>query len=355
MSAGEVESSAPTPTGSWRWRCGGSTIAARCPGSRSRSSTSYRRASCCGRPGRRAVGAAPSPCARAGASIGPATRSPGSSTSMPGSTSDEIETIWRASWLFCRRHVEARRAGRILRLRARRRFDDHRPRRRRRPPRAAQHLPPPRHARVSRRRRPRPPLGVPLPPVELRARRPRCSAAAARTSDVDRAAHGLHRAAVAEVGGLIFVWLGRRSRAVRRRRRGAAAPRWRRRGSTGREVAHRIDYEVRGQLEARVGEQPRVLALPRRPSRVRARQLRRRARPSAPPRATSPVAAAQHAVALATSARRRPTSTTSRASTASRSAGRWWSANRTPLVPGFVTESLDGRPVAPLMGDYAGL
>jgi glycine betaine catabolism A len=33
-------------------------------------------------------------------------------------------------------------------------------------------------------------------------------------------------------------------------------------------------------------------------------------------------------------------------------AGRWWSANRTPLAPGFVTESLDGEPVAPLMGSY---
>jgi len=30
----------------------------------------------------------------------------------------------------------------------------------------------------------------------------------------------------------------------------------------------------------------------------------------------------------------------------------WWSINRTPLVPGWVTESMDGRPVAPLMGDY---
>jgi Rieske 2Fe-2S family protein len=32
--------------------------------------------------------------------------------------------------------------------------------------------------------------------------------------------------------------------------------------------------------------------------------------------------------------------------------GRWWSATRTPLAPGFVTESLDGRQVAPLMGDF---
>jgi Rieske 2Fe-2S family protein len=31
----------------------------------------------------------------------------------------------------------------------------------------------------------------------------------------------------------------------------------------------------------------------------------------------------------------------------------WWSANRTPLVDGFVSETLDGKQVAPLMGDYA--
>ncbi len=31
---------------------------------------------------------------------------------------------------------------------------------------------------------------------------------------------------------------------------------------------------------------------------------------------------------------------------------RWWSINRTPLAEGFVTESLDGEPVAPVMGDY---
>ena len=30
----------------------------------------------------------------------------------------------------------------------------------------------------------------------------------------------------------------------------------------------------------------------------------------------------------------------------------WWRVNRTPLVPGFVTESLDGAPIAPPMGQY---
>ena len=30
----------------------------------------------------------------------------------------------------------------------------------------------------------------------------------------------------------------------------------------------------------------------------------------------------------------------------------WWSINRTPLVPGWVSESMDGKPVAPLMGEY---
>jgi len=29
-----------------------------------------------------------------------------------------------------------------------------------------------------------------------------------------------------------------------------------------------------------------------------------------------------------------------------------WSAHRTPLVEGFATESVDGTPLAPLMGDY---
>ncbi|HTT92755.1 MAG TPA: aromatic ring-hydroxylating dioxygenase subunit alpha [Acidimicrobiales bacterium] len=34
------------------------------------------------------------------------------------------------------------------------------------------------------------------------------------------------------------------------------------------------------------------------------------------------------------------------------SPGRAWSVHRTPLVEGFATESLDGQPVAPLMGEY---
>ncbi len=33
-------------------------------------------------------------------------------------------------------------------------------------------------------------------------------------------------------------------------------------------------------------------------------------------------------------------------------AGCWWAVNRTALTPGFVTESADGGPVAPLMGAY---
>ena len=30
----------------------------------------------------------------------------------------------------------------------------------------------------------------------------------------------------------------------------------------------------------------------------------------------------------------------------------WYSANRTPLVDGYVSETMDGQPIAPLMGDY---
>jgi len=32
----------------------------------------------------------------------------------------------------------------------------------------------------------------------------------------------------------------------------------------------------------------------------------------------------------------------------------WYSANRTPLVEGYLSETMDGKPVAPLMGDYKG-
>jgi Rieske 2Fe-2S family protein len=32
--------------------------------------------------------------------------------------------------------------------------------------------------------------------------------------------------------------------------------------------------------------------------------------------------------------------------------GIWYAANRTPLVEGYVSETMDGRQVAPLMGDY---
>jgi Rieske 2Fe-2S family protein len=32
----------------------------------------------------------------------------------------------------------------------------------------------------------------------------------------------------------------------------------------------------------------------------------------------------------------------------------WFSANRTPLVDGYVSETIDGRQAAPLMGDYPG-
>ena len=32
----------------------------------------------------------------------------------------------------------------------------------------------------------------------------------------------------------------------------------------------------------------------------------------------------------------------------------WFSANRTPLAAGWVSESMDGKQVAPIMGDYSG-
>jgi Rieske 2Fe-2S family protein len=74
---------------------------------------------------------------------------------------------------------------------------------------------------------------------------------------------------------------------------------------------------------------------------------------------TTPVIEAQLAVALDRSAKRNAKA--GLAATHKRSGmttfpdvenNIWYSANRTPLVEGYLTESMDGKPVAPLMGDY---
>ena len=171
----------------------------------------------------------------------------------------------------------------------------------------------------------------------------------------ERSRYGLHHAGVAEVGGLIFVWAGGHPQPLGDAETalgGALAAQ----GLSHAKLAHQIDYRVAANWKL-IWENNRECwhCHAGHPQYVKANF------DIAPATArTLEVAAARtrdHARALGALATggwgagadehaepglyRFP------------SGGRWWSANRTPLAPGFVTESLDGDPVAPLMGAYA--
>jgi Rieske 2Fe-2S family protein len=161
--------------------------------------------------------------------------------------------------------------------------------------------------------------------------------------------YGLHRAAVAEFGGLIFVWLGPDPQplgAAETELVAALAPQGLDRGS----VAHAIDYAVRANWKL-VWENNRECwhCHLGHPEYIQANFDV--ASDTEQVRALISARVAEHAAVLASAGvvdhaepglYRFPT------------AGRWWSVNRTPLAPGYVTESADGEPVAPLMGDYPG-
>jgi Rieske 2Fe-2S family protein len=172
--------------------------------------------------------------------------------------------------------------------------------------------------------------------------------------ELDPDEYGLHRAVVAEVGGLVFVWLGTSGAqpvpvddAWRELRAALGAQ-----GIDRARVAHHIDYDVCANWKL-VWENNRECwhCHAGHPEYVQANF------DAAPDtehhRHAAAQRAAQHAAALAELAA--PADEHDRPGLYRfPSPGRWWSANRTPLREGFVTESLDGRPVAPLMGDYAG-
>ncbi len=171
--------------------------------------------------------------------------------------------------------------------------------------------------------------------------------------DLDPDAYGLRRAAVTEIGGLVFVWLGTSGAAPAplddaARELGAAL---RVQGIDRARVAHYIDYDVHANWKL-VWENNRECwhCHTGHPEYVQANF------DAAPDterhRSAAMERAAQHAVALAELAA--PADEHDRPGLYRfPSPGRWWSANRTPLREGFVTESLDGEPVAPLMGDHA--
>jgi Rieske 2Fe-2S family protein len=174
----------------------------------------------------------------------------------------------------------------------------------------------------------------------------------------DRSRYGLQRAAVAEIGGLIFVWTGADPRPLggaEAALAGALAPQ----GLGRARLAHQIEYRVAANWKL-VWENNRecwhcraghpeysdanfdvapATARTRELVEARARDHARTLADLATPAGGWGAGAEEHAEpGLA----RFP------------AGGRWWAANRTPLAPGYVTESLDGEPVAPLMGDYTG-
>jgi Rieske 2Fe-2S family protein len=160
--------------------------------------------------------------------------------------------------------------------------------------------------------------------------------------------YGLHRAAAEEVAGLVFVWLDGGAEPIGPARE-SIEPRLAPHGLDRARVAHRIDYEVRANWKL-VWENNRECwhCNIGHPQYVRANFDG--ARDDERTRGLAAERAAEHEQAL-----RAAPGHVDHAEPGLfefPTPGRWWSANRTPLVPGFVTESLDGSPVSLLMGDF---
>jgi Rieske 2Fe-2S family protein len=170
-----------------------------------------------------------------------------------------------------------------------------------------------------------------------------------RDGDLDRADFGLHRAHVREVGGLIFVCLAEAPPSFDGAER-ALGPMLRPQGLERARVAATRRYDVRANWKL-VWENNRECwhCDVNHPEYVKANYdnapvddgaLKRQIEAQA--RATSARLVAHGLQIDYQEAGMVPFP----------SPDRWWSINRTPLVPGWLTESLDGRPVAPIMGDY---
>jgi glycine betaine catabolism A len=174
---------------------------------------------------------------------------------------------------------------------------------------------------------------------------------------LDAVAFGLGRAAVRELDGLVFVWLG--SDEPDRSVNVAAAelaPALRAQGIASARVAHAIDYDVAADWKL-VWENNRECwhCHAGHPEYIRANFDAAGAGPTGSERVRELAAAraADHAAVLGAhdaEVQRHDEPGLFAFPTGER----WWSSNRAPSAPGFVTESIDGLPVAPLMGEYSG-
>jgi glycine betaine catabolism A len=173
--------------------------------------------------------------------------------------------------------------------------------------------------------------------------------------ELDLADHGLRRAPVVEVGGLVYVWPGLDEPDPFEMAGASLAGALEPQGLERARIAHRVDYRVRANWKlvwennrecwhCHVGHPQYVVAnFDAAPDNDRSREL-------------AAARAGDHARvldAVSGIGSRPPTDEHNQPGLFQfPTEGRWWSANRTPLVPGFVTESIDGEPVAPLMGAY---
>jgi glycine betaine catabolism A len=178
------------------------------------------------------------------------------------------------------------------------------------------------------------------------------------TPVIDASRFGLHAAPVMEAGGLVYVWPGPGApdpvAAAQASLTAAMAPQ----GCERARIAHRIDYRVRANWKL-VWENNRECwhCHAGHPEYVQANFDS--AADTDRNREMAARRESEHATVLAASGLDASGATLAGADNHAApglypfpTPGRWWSANRTPLVDGFVTESLDGRPVAPLMGSY---
>jgi Rieske 2Fe-2S family protein len=170
-----------------------------------------------------------------------------------------------------------------------------------------------------------------------------------REFGVAREELGLKPVALCDVEGLIFVSLAASPPDFEPAAR-LMAPQLRRHGFARAKVAHRIDYLVRANWKL-VFENNRECyhCAAHHPEYIAATYDLQRDDAIVDPRHAAEVDAVIDAAA-----RRFEAMGLGPASLSSDMAGSYYRCNRTPLMQGFETESLDGKRVAPLMGDLPG-
>jgi Rieske 2Fe-2S family protein len=171
-------------------------------------------------------------------------------------------------------------------------------------------------------------------------------------AELSKADFGLRPVAVEQVGGLVFVCLAAEPPPFEPAREGLA-PLLQPQGFDRAKVAHAVDYLVQANWKI-VWENNRECyhCNVNHPQYIRANFDHYNADDTTEPiRARMATAAARVQARWAAAGIATHTQTgMTRFPDAER--GVWFCANRTPLADGYVSESMDGRPVAPLMGDY---